>query len=94
MDNGTYILTFDKSQSVWGQKWYESIPINITSSGIEVLFPSDGNYYCYCDKEIAKEIHHSKNAAQNLKQNVVIDLIIFIGQFIFLLSETHTISIL
>ena len=62
MDNGTYILTFDKSQSVWGQKWYESIPINITSSEIEVLFPSDGNYYCYCDKEIAKEIHPSKNA--------------------------------
>lgn len=77
MDFGTYIIAIDKSQSVWGQPWYEIIPIILSQSGLDVLSPDEESYYCFCSKdfsdciEIGKDGEYIKQRLSHLFDNSV-----------------------
>lgn len=50
MNYGTYILSVNKSQSVWGQPWFENYLIRFSQRGLELLSINDRNSSCSSEK--------------------------------------------
>ena len=50
MEFGTYIISVDRTHSVWGQTWFENYPIRLTDKGIELLSVCDSDSICHSDR--------------------------------------------
>lgn len=69
MECGTYILSIDRSHSVWGQTWFENYPLRCSGVGLERLSICDNSFICHGER-MDLDIEHDKSI-DVVKQKII-----------------------
>lgn len=69
MECGTYILSIDRSPSVWGQTWFENYPLRFSGVGLERLSICDNSFICHGER-MDLDIEHDKSI-DVVKQKII-----------------------